>query len=384
MEEYKGYNKNESIIFNVFKTLNGLYIENDICDIYDIGNKEIIKTLKGKECRKVSKDDINQIEEMSKNSGKILIPNYISIFDLQLVINFIVYVDTKHDSKLYINNDLCEKYNIEPISKRTINKITYAQVSEEMISKIETITKTENPILKRKNVEIELEDTIKPAKSLFIYYIDLENNTKYIDRKILEKIRENNIEMETTPKIIDNKNCYSITEKTLKEFENSSSMRGVEKIYRENNKNITTQKKEVEVIIVYKDCLTDKLYIEKEKITRNHLRNKKTLLNKECYETSIIELENTHNKKFVIVDIYPYKKIKTYQVLICKCNDEVFAPEDILNKFEIESPLQKRIRINGEIFKWIPEKLIDSIKNKEDEYTKINFEYKQIVPVNKN
>ena len=380
MEEYKGNDD----IFDIYKTTNGLYIEDTLCDKYNIGNKEVIRTLKDIKCRKVSENDIKQIKEVSKNTEKRLMPHYISIFDLQLVINFIVYVDIKHDSKLYINNNLCEKYNIEPISKRTFNKITYAQVSEEMINKIEDVTKNENPILKRRNVEIELEDIIKPAKNLFIYYIDLDTNTKYIDRKTLEKIRENKIEIETTPIIIDNKNCYSITEKTLKEFENVSSMRGVEKIYHKNNTNNEVSNKEVEIIIVYKDCLTDKLYIEKEKITRNQPTNKRILLNKECYETSIVELENTHNKKFVIVDIYPYTEVKTYQVLICKCNDEVFAPEDILYEFKIESPLTKRIRINGKIFKSIPELLIDHIKNKENEYTKIIFEHKKIVPVNKN
>ena len=70
MEEYKGlFNNNESIIFNVYKTLNGLYIENDLGDKYNIGNKEDIRTLKDIKCRKVSENDINQIEEISKNNG---------------------------------------------------------------------------------------------------------------------------------------------------------------------------------------------------------------------------------------------------------------------------------------------------------------------------
>lgn len=384
MKEYKG-EYNNSIIFNVYKTLTGLYIEKELANYYNVGDNNNIKYIKETECIKVTNDNIKHIVELSKLDNKNLHPYYIAIFDLQLVVNYIVYVNKNKNNELYINSNLCEKYNIIPKSKRSINKITYAQIDEDDLNKIEEETKNKNPILKRKYIEIELEDVTKPAKKLFIYYLNIDNNTKYIDRNILELIRKNNIEINPTPVIINNKNCYSITEKEIKDFENTTSMHGIEKIYTKkvtnNTKNMNNDK--IETIIVYKDCLTDKLYIEKNKIKSDRLRNKIIILNRECYETSIIELENTHNKKFIIIDLYKYTPSKNYSILICKSKDELFISEHNLSLLNIETGPAKKIRINGEIYINIDNKVIDTIKNMENEYTKIKFEYKQIVPANK-
>lgn len=384
MKEYKG-EYNNSIIFNVYKTLTGLYIEKELANYYNVGDNNNIKFIKEIECIKVTDDNIKHIIEMAKLQNKFLHPYYISIFDLQLVVNFIVYVNKNNNNELYINSNLCEKYNINPKSKRSINRITYAQIDEDDLNKIEDKTKNESTILKRKYIEIELDDIIKPAKKLFTYYLNIDNNTKYIDRNILELIRKNNIEINPTPAIIDNKNCYSITEKEMKTFEDNTSMRGIERIYTKRLTNNTKKIKnnETETIIVYKDCLTDKLYIEKNKIKSDRLHNKIILLNKECYETSIIELENTHNKKFIIVDLYKYNPSKNYSILICRNNEELFISEHNLSLLNIETGPAKKIRINGEIYINIDNKVIDTIKNMENDYTKIQFEYKQIVPANK-
>ena len=300
------------------------------------------------------------------------------------MVNFLVYVDKNHNDKLYINNNLCERYNINPIDKRTFDRITYAQVSKEDLDTIENIAKHENPILKRKYAKIELKDKIKPAKKLFMYYLNLDNNTKYIDRNILEMIRKNNIEIDSKPIIIDNKNCYSISDDVIKEFEQVSSMRGVEKLFTEKPKQINnnTNKNEIETILVYKDCLTDKLYIEKGKMNKEKEENRKYLLNKVCYETSIFELENTHNKKFIIVDVYHYIQHLCYKILVCVCNNELYIPERIISLLMINVGQIKRIRVNGEIFVNITQDVLDTIKDIETEYTEIQFDYKQIIPAN--
>ncbi len=384
MKEYKG-DYNNSIIFNVYKSLTGLYIEKKLANYYNVGDNNNIKNIKEIECIKVTEDDVKQIVELSKLQNKFLHPYYIAIFDLQITVNFIVYINKKHNNELYINNNLCKKYNINPKSKRTINKITFAKITEEDLDIIENQTKNDNIILKRKYVEIELKEEIEPAKNLFTYYLNVDNNTKYIDRNILELIRKNNIKINPTPAIIDNKNCYSITEKEMKDFENTTSMRGVERIYTKKltNNTKTINNNETETIIVYKDCLTDKLYIEKNRIKSNRLHNKIIILNRECYETSIIELENTHNKKFILVDLYKYNPSKNYSILICKSKDELFISENNLSLLNIKTEPAKKIRINGEIYININNKVIDTIKNMENEYTKIQFEYKQIVPANK-
>ena len=385
MEEYKGVYNKEVVIFNVYKTLSGLYIDKQISEFYNIGDTNDTKFIKGKECVKTTEEEIKQLEEDSQSQNKILTPYYIAIFDLQLVVNYLVYVDINHDNTLYINNNLCEKYGINPISKRTFDKITYSQVNEEDLDTIENKTKNENPILKRKYVEIELKDSIKPAEKLFMYYLNIDNNTKYINRETLEMIRKSNIEIETTPMIIDNKNCYSISDKEIKEFKQETSMHGVEKLFTEKAKNINapTTKKETETILVYKDCITDKLYIEKDKLTKENKGNRKLLLNKICYETSIVELENTHNKRFIIVDVYPYIQHLSYKILVCNCDDDLFIPERIISLLRINVGQIKRIRINGEIYINIKEDILDILKNLETEYTKIVFEYKRIVPANK-
>ena len=64
--------------------------------------------------------------------------------------NSMVYVDNSSDNSFYIKNDLCKKYDITPISKRSINTITYCKVTKDDLDYIEEKSQNENPILKRK------------------------------------------------------------------------------------------------------------------------------------------------------------------------------------------------------------------------------------------
>ena len=66
----------------------------------------------------------------------------------------------------------------------------------------------------------------------FEYYYDEQNNIIYISREILELSRKLNIEIEGIPKIINNKNCYSIHYKDLKKIEEQANIKGIENNYR--------------------------------------------------------------------------------------------------------------------------------------------------------
>lgn len=382
MKEYKG-NYNNTMTFRVFKTLNGLYAEEKICKIYDIGNNNDKKTINGVNVIKCSKEEIDEIEEKTYNQLIRLIPNYVSSFELQLEINFIVYVDNSSDNSFYIKNDLCKKYDITPISKRSINTITYCKVTKDDLDYIEEKSQNENPILKRKYINVEFNDKKEPAKALFTYYHNPIDNKLYINRNVLEKIREYDVEIDGTPEIIENKNCYTITNEQLKEYEEKSSTRGVEKIIFNKKETKATEKKDdIETVIVYRDCTTNKLYIDKDKARRGFTNNIKTIMNKNLCETSIIELENTNNRKYIIVDTYTYDKLEDYSFIVCKCNDEIFIPQKTIEKLKIESEFNKKIRVNQEIYKKISEDILTSISNQIIDGLLIKPIYKKIVPMN--
>ena len=381
MKEYKG-EYNNTMTFRVFKTLNGLYAEEKICKIYNMGNNDDKKTINGVNVIKCSKEDIEEIEEKTYNQLIRLIPRYISSFELQLEINFIVYVDNNHDDSLYIKSDLCEKYDITPISKRSINTITYCNVTNDDLNYIEEKSQNDNPILKRKYIHVEFNDKKEPAKSLFTYYHNPIDNKLYVNRNILEKIREYNIDIEGTPEIIENKNCYTITNEQLKKYEEKSSTRGVEKIVFNKKETKAIEKEDnIETVIVYRDCNTNKLYIDKDKARRGFTNNTKKIMNKDLCETSIIELENKNNRKHIIVDTYTYDEPKEYSFIVCKCNDEIFIPQKTMEKLNIESEFTKKIRVNKEIYQKTTEETLNSITNQIVDGVLIKPIFKKIVPM---
>lgn len=231
-------------MYEIYKTSAGLYIKEDICNEYNIGSKEDIKEIKGNKCLRVSEQEIDFIEKESTNQNSKLIPIYISVFDLQLTLSFNVYIDRSHNNTLYISRSLCKKYAIQTNSRRIFNGTIHCQVTEDDIKKIEEITKSDRVSLKRKYIEIELGKT--KAEFLFIYYRDLKTSKSYVTRKILELAKSINIEIEGTPKIIDNKNCYSITDEQIKEIEAKSTYKGIAKLVKEN----------YEVVIPYDDSIS--------------------------------------------------------------------------------------------------------------------------------
>ncbi len=228
--EENGYQ--DTAFYDVYKTSTGLYVIEDICNHFSVGNKEDQKEIKGYNCYRVTEEDLEVINKESSTQEVRLIPNIVTIFDLQLVLTFTVYKDINHDNKLYVVDGTCQRYNIEPKSKRSINGATCCEVNEEDITRIEEATSKEKIAFKRKYVEVELNDAIKPAEFLFIYYFDYETQKQYVRRDTYEMLKTKGMEIEGIPKIIDNKNCYSITEKELRDIEMNLNYRGVEQLLR--------------------------------------------------------------------------------------------------------------------------------------------------------
>lgn len=204
----------------------------------------------------------------------------------------------------------------------------------------------------------------------FEYYYDEQNNIIYISREILELSRKLNIEIEGIPKIINNKNCYSIHYKDLKKIEEQANIKGIE------NK-ITNKEKEKNVVIVYHLANTNELYLT-ENI--NLSNDTKEIMNKVCFKTTAKELEKTLNKKFVIVTVYKYNETATpkkNELIVCNYNNVLFIEENILESLNIQKTNKKKIRVNKVIYIEVTEDELNKILEKTNS-TIINKEIKPL------
>ncbi len=204
----------------------------------------------------------------------------------------------------------------------------------------------------------------------FEYYYDEQNNIIYISREILELSRKLNIEIEGIPKIINNKNCYSIHYKDLKKIEEQANIKGIE------NK-ITNKEKEKNIVIVYHLANTNELYLT-ENI--NLSNDTKEIMNKVCFKTTAKELEKTLNKKFVIVTVYKYNETTTpkkNELIVCNYNNVLFIEESILESLNLEKTNKKKIRVNKVIYIEVTEDELNKIVEKTNS-TIINKEIKPL------
>ena len=147
--------------------------------------------------------------------------------------------------------------------------------------------------------------------------------------------------------------------------------------------NTVTKKDNCKTIIIYRDVITDKLYIKEEDIFSNRYSNEKCILNNLCKEISVRELENTYNKKFIIADVYTYNKCKEYNILVCNADDKLFISNNILLNFNIYLDDARKIIINKEIYTQVNDNIIDYLNSLNSESIKINIVNKKIIPVNK-
>ena len=204
----------------------------------------------------------------------------------------------------------------------------------------------------------------------FEYYYDEQNNIIYISREILELSRKLNIEIEGIPKIINNKNCYSIHYKDLKKIEEQANIKGIE------NK-ITNREKEKNIVIVYHLANTNELYLT-ENI--NLSNDTKEIMNKVCFKTTTQELEKTLNKKFVIVTVYKYNKTTTpkkNELIVCNYNNILFIEENILESLNLQKTNKKKIRVNKVIYIEVTEDELNEVLEKTNS-TIINKEIKPL------
>lgn len=204
----------------------------------------------------------------------------------------------------------------------------------------------------------------------FEYYYDEQNNIIYISREILELSRKLNIEIEGIPKIINNKNCYSIHYKDLKKIEEQANIKGIE------NK-ITNKEKEKNVVIVYHLANTNELYLT-ENI--NLSNDTKEIMNKVCFKTTAKELEKTLNKKFIIVTVYKYNETATpkkNELIVCNYNNVLFIEESILESLNLQKTNKKKIRVNKVIYIEVTEDELNKILEKTNS-TIINKEIKPL------
>lgn len=204
----------------------------------------------------------------------------------------------------------------------------------------------------------------------FEYYYDEQNNIIYISREILELSRKLNIEIEGIPKIINNKNCYSIHYKDLKKIEEQANIKGIE------NK-ITNREKEKNIVIVYHLANTNELYLT-ENI--NLSNDTKEIMNKVCFKTTTQELEKTLNKKFVIVTVYKYNETTTpkkNELIVCNYNNVLFIEENILESLNLQKTNKKKIRVNKVIYIEVTEDELNEVLEKTNS-TIINKEIKPL------
>lgn len=92
---------------------------------------------------------------------------------------------------------------------------------------------------------------------IMTYYFNMNTNTYYLDRKGYETSKENNIEIEGNPIIIENRNCYSITKEELdKLIENTNGK------YRWMKKNVITKEIKPNKLLDVSICrINDAMYI---------------------------------------------------------------------------------------------------------------------------
>lgn len=213
-------------------------------------------------------------------------------------------------------------------------------------------------------MEMEKENT-------FNYYYDEEKNIIYVPRNILELSRNNNIVIEGTPEIIDNRNCYSIHYKDLKKLEEVANIKGKEIVF---NK----KEKAKNIVIVYKLVDSDELYTTKD--FGNSDKKVRIVMDKICYKTTIEELESIRNKKFIIVTVYQTgivseKEKEPSEIIVCNSNDLLFVKESYLNKISINTKSRKKIRVDGTIYVETIEEEVYKLK----ELTHSNITIKDIV-----
>jgi arginine deiminase len=148
----------------------------------------------------------------------------------------------------------------------------------------------------------------------FTYYYDIIHDITFIERSILEQCRRYDIEIDSIPRIINGKNCYSIDEDKLKEFIEKSKYVGNRVLILTDTKEIIRKTKELvlckynnelyipqEVVEIYKSISNNKLIrVDGKFYTRINEDELNSI--RRAYRRKGIDLKNSEQ------EIYPVKK----------------------------------------------------------------------------
>ena len=365
-----------TLTFDIYRTKDGLYAKENICLEYDIGDNQDVKQILNGTCYKVDEKELNSLEKKLKKDKIKFEPKYKQIFETQLILSFTVYVDSNHNKDLYISNSLCMKYGVDSKKKRYINGALHCLVSNEDIEKIERITKDDNILLRKKYTVVELENTdYQMLENIFIYYYDMETKTMYVQRNIYEIAKDLNINIEGKPKIINDKNCYSITESELKDIETCIQKKGVEKIIRpkiiikSSDDSESTRDKDIEAIL---NSMKEKTLI-KEK-TKKEEEKGESKMNMERIEGEMFDITGEERRAVRLlgdpnVDIDEIKEaLSLYEENLYESNERIvrLLGDPNVDLDEVRSELNKILEGNQKVMKTLGLNYISMERVKED------------------
>lgn len=239
------------------------------------------------------------------------------------IVDFTVYRNII-TNQTYITKKVAEKFDINYLSSKTIEGIEYVEVTNKdilnIVEKTKNTTKKYNPIYKNfKQNMVNLKLKTNEEESV------IKDNTElFVNRKLYEKAQKEKIEIEGKPKVIQNRNYYSITKEQL------------ETLKKENNR-------KSKYLIVYRDKVSNKSYIKEEDL-KYKKDNPKTIMGNICYEVTDDEI-NKLNKKVLPVSVY-LKQEDKIEITITSLNNTLYIPD----KFVTNKDNKKRIRIDGVLY----------------------------------
>lgn len=292
---------------------------------------------------------INNLEEKNPN----LLPKIIKYLHKEEEKNKITVY--KSNYSLFINENLCHYYNIAKNStKRKIKGIDCLEITK---YDLEEITKKSSQKLNY--------ISIYEPKITRTYNYYQEKNNLYVNRTIYELIIKNNLEIEGIPKILENRNCYSITKNQLDQFNKKLHCVGM-KI------NLKTT-----LTIIYHEKNTNKFYLP---LKTECIHSDKVILNKKCQEIKKEDLEKLQFPNSIIVSVYTSKKI-IREIIICSYEDKIYISKEILDEIERKLSKTEKIKIKNGIYLKITADDIDYIKESFlKKNTILKFIIRKIIP----
>lgn len=249
--------------------------------------------------------------------------------------NIIVY---KTDYALFINERLCNYYKIaKNNNKRKIKGIDCLEITQKDLEEIQ----------KKYQSKINYVSVYEPKNTRYYNFYE-EKNKLYVTRNIYELILKANLDIEATPKILDNRNCYSITKNQLNCFN--------EKLHYHGTKITINEEK----TLIYQDKKTNKLYLP---IKAECIHSDTTILNKKCQEIINNDLSTMNLTNPIIVSVYRNIVPKvTREITVCSYEDKIYINKDIIEEFKKQLKIIEKIKIKKDIYLKINADDLDYIK----------------------